>query len=73
MSAFTHAPEAPRTTAQRVILGLAAVAAAIVIAFVSIVVTLLVADRSAPMRTMSVTPLHSISDTCQTARPGQPC
>jgi hypothetical protein len=73
MSAATHASEAPRTTTRRVLLVVAALAAAIVIAVVSIGLTLLVADRSAPMRTTSVTPLHSISDTCQAARPGQPC
>lgn len=63
----------PHVSAHRALLLLAVVAAALVIAAVSVTVTLLVAPRSASPAPLNLTSLHSIDSGCQVAGPAQPC
>lgn len=72
MTTFTASTQ-PHVVAHRALLVLAAVAAALVIAAVSVTVTLLVAPRPASPAAPALTSLHSIDAGCQVAGPAQPC
>ena len=74
MAAPTRLPDQPHTTpAQRVIIGFVALAAALLIAGVSVGLTLLTFDRPAAAPARSAGHLQSTSDRCLQARPGQFC